>query len=94
MILGLGAPTYTVLRARLQPRLLITYYYILVPWTTPGTPVGQDNVRLTHNFTKYQNNKKTTKLVVLILVAILYQDVEDILGVWGSGRLVRLNCWG
>ena len=43
-------------------------------------------------FTKYQNNNKTTKLAVLILVAILYQDVEDILGVWGSGRVVWLGC--
>ena len=91
-MLGLSARTYTVQHTRLQTRLLITYYYILVPWTTPGTPVGQDNVRRTHNFTKYQNNKKTTKLVVLILVAILYQDVEDILGIWGSGRVVRLDC--
>ena len=32
MILGLGAPT--VLHTRLTTRLLITYYYILVLWTT------------------------------------------------------------
>ena len=89
MILGLGAPTYTVLHTRLQTRLLITYYYILVPWTTPGTPVGQDNVRRTRDL---QNTKKDYKSDRLILVAILYQDVEDSLGVWASGRVVRLDC--
>ena len=86
MILGLGTPTYSVLHTR----LLLTYYYILVPWTTPGTPVGQDNVRRTHDLqnTKQQKDYKSGRL---ILVAILYQDVEDSLGVWGSGR-VRLDC--
>ena len=53
VILGLGAPTYSVLHTR----LLLTYYYILVPWTTPGTPVGQDNVRRTHNLKNNKNYK-------------------------------------
>ena len=57
VIFGLGAPTYSVLHAR----LLLTYYYILVPWTTPGTPVGQDNVRRTHDL---QDKKQNYKIVV------------------------------
>ena len=57
-------------------------------WHARGTGQCPSDPR----FTKYQNNNKTTKLAVLILVAILYQDVEDILGVWGSGRVVRLDC--
>ena len=58
-------------------------------WHARGTGQCPSDPR----FTKYQNkNNKTTTLAVLILVAILYQDVEDILGVWGSGRVVRLDC--
>ena len=39
--------------------------------------------------------KKRQKLAGLVLVAILYQDVEDVLGVWSSGRVVWLGLgWG
>ena len=30
--------------------VLILLIYIIVPWTTPGTPVGQDFVRRTHDY--------------------------------------------
>ena len=36
-------------------------------WTTPGTPVGQDNVRRTHDL---QNNSKITKMAPLGMILV------------------------
>ena len=44
--------------------------------------------------TVYKIKTKITKMAVLILVAFFFQDVEDVLCVRGSGRVVRLDCWG
>ena len=47
------------------PAYFLKLIYIFVPWTTPGTPVGQDFVRRTHDYKRMDLNEfcqKFTKM--------------------------------
>ena len=68
MILGLGAPTYTVLHTRLQTRLLITYYYILVPWTThPLVRPSFDHPLVRPSFDHHDTPQRTENIDHLVI---------------------------
>ena len=86
----------------LPTRLAYVYLnYILVLWTTPGTPVGQDLVRRTHelqNTPRWYNEFAKTKFTKVprdagFVVLLLLQDVEDVFGVGAVCRLLRGWLW-
>ena len=77
MILGLGAPTYSVLHTR----LLLTYYYILVLWTTVETiPVNPNQVFPTH-LAAYPNPVAEKQKVEEYIKLIRHEQFEESLSI-------------
>ena len=67
--------------------------YIFFPWTTHGTPVGQDFVHRTHDLQNEFEKQNFTKncLLGVIFVLLLRGIVPELIGTMGLGKRVG---WG